>query len=504
MSNLPSRHRGTFYVAVNATFILLTTVLAISHDASLSTLAYVIVLFALCSASLLFMDGLNGRYALLAIFLAMYFVFFGMLDTVSLLAGGGQSSEILSEAELALLCGAAAAIAGYRGGVALAGESSSERPVLDWTPRATLLVGIVIWLLGTAAIIYFQVFTVPEKTNAATRHGLASLGPAWTFAVMLGQMIEPIGLVIIAYGYARYQTFAWLLLAITMVCTQIAVGFVADIKSLAMLAGILVILARLLVDGKLPKLWLLGGAAFIVFAFPLFQAYRADVTGERGLSHVQALENIDKVLDIVLANRDKVTEGPSANRSQTFFERASLKGNVELAFEHTGVDTPFRHGDTLVGLLVAFIPRLIWPDKPDVAVGQLFNKEFFHTGDAETYISPSHFGELYWNFGWTGALTGMVLIGALLGFTAAKCNLAEKRSVTRILVLLATVKYVCLGFEGSIAIAYIVWLRSLGAIGLLHLLLARPTGMADVPARAPSVQEPLLDVPLVRFPNMLR
>src|SRR6185437_7055730 len=161
----------------------------------------------------------------------------------------------------------------------------------------------------------------------------------------------------------RYRTFSWFALTVTMVLVQIAIGFISDIKAVAMLAGILVILARTLVDNKLPKVWLLCGALFVLFAFPIFQSYRADVSGARGLNHVQALQNLDEVFDIVMANRDTVTSGPAYQRSQTFFERASIKANVELAFEHTGVDVPFRNGETLIALPLAFIPRLIWPDK---------------------------------------------------------------------------------------------------------------------------------------------
>lgn len=507
MSSLVSQQRAAIYVILNVAFVLSLLLASISHGNSFGTLFYTTGLFAVCSLPIVFLDGFNGRYALLGIFLAVYFMFFGALDTITLLSGGAPSGSDhpVTDAELALLCGAAAAIVGYRGGLTLVSSGSRPRVIADWPPTTVLVFGTSIWLLGTAALVYFQVFAVPEKTDAAAKHGFAVLGPTWTFVLMLGQMIEPMGLVIIAYGYACYRSFNWFVLTLIMVLTQVAIGFVSDIKSVAMLAGILVILARTLVDNKLPKAWLLGGAVFLMFAFPVFQSYRADVSGARGLNHAQALENLDKVLEIVLANRDKATEGPPGQRSQTFFERASLKANVELAFQHTGVDVPFRGGDTLVGLLVAFIPRLIWPDKPDVPVGQLFNKEFIRTGEKDTYISPSHFGELYWNFGWPGVLIGMALIGALLGFTAAKCNLAQGRSVTRMLVLLTTVRYVCLGFEGSIAVAYIIWLRSLGAIALLHFMLARQR--QEQPATASQATDDQNDLPdpqIARFPNLLR
>jgi hypothetical protein len=507
-SNGPSTAvRVTTYVLANLAFMTLLAMCSISGGGPTGTLIYVTVLFALCTSPLLVLDGFNGRYALSGIFLGIYFVFFGALDTITFIKGDPfpHNFDTPTMGEWALLCGAAMMVIGYRCGLALSGSVRQPLSISDWSQRTALIFGAVIWLCGTASIVYFQVFAIPEKTDAAARHGFAALGPVWTFALMLGQMMEPLGLVVLAYAYAREKTFKWLALVLSMVLAQIAVGFIADIKSLAMLAGILVILARTLVDNKLPKGWLLGGALFIVFAFPLFQAYRATVSGERGWNHAQALENIDKVMEMVLANRDKVMEGGAGRqRTQTFFERSSIKANVELTVEHAGADIPFQDGGTLIGLIGSFIPRLLWPDKPDVPTGQLFNHTFMHSDD-DTYISPSHFGELYWNFGWPGIVFGMLFIGTLLGFIAARCSLASGQSVTRMLVFLTTVRYICLGFEGSISVAYVTWLRSLAVIGLLHLLLARkysPQQSAVASATPAAPDAPAQGVPL--YPNLMR
>jgi hypothetical protein len=95
------------------------------------------------------------------------------------------------------------------------------------------------------------------------------------------------------------------------------------------------------------------------------------------------------------------------------------------------------------------------------------------TESDDIYISPSNLGELYWNFGWTGAVLGMGLIGLLCGWIGARFNLAQYSSVTRILVTVVTIKQLIVGFEGAIASGYVVWMRSLAAIGILHLLFAR-------------------------------
>ena len=76
-----------------------------------------------------------------------------------------------------------------------------------------------------------------------------------------------------------------------MVVLQVLLGFIVDIKGLAMLGGILVIMTFVLVDGRLPKGWLLAGALFVVLVFPVFQAYRTAIHGNRGLARTTVVAN---------------------------------------------------------------------------------------------------------------------------------------------------------------------------------------------------------------------
>jgi uncharacterized membrane protein len=140
-----------------------------------------------------------------------------------------------------------------------------------------------------------------------------------------------------------------------------------------------------------------------------------------------------------------------------------------------------------------------------VPTGQLFNKAFHITDSDDVYISPSHLGELYWNYGWAGVLFGMPLIGFICGWVGARFNLAEFTTVTRVLVTVITIKLLIVGFEGSIADIYVVWLRSLAGIGILHLAFARvPVGsrlLRSAMSQSEPVPEKRPEAPL--FPNLL-
>jgi hypothetical protein len=512
------RHRAALYPLLNVGAMLVCLIGSVVHEEPFGIAVYVCLLFALCSAPILFLQRLNDRYALLGIFMALYFLFFGALDFSVLLFGAEEPplprQAFLSSAELAILIGAALALGGYLAGVGFVRPAARERQLSDWPSQAVLLIGGSLWLLGTVALVYLQVFVIPAKNSDSLARGLASLSPFQTFAIMLGHLVQPLGLLMLAYGYAKYRGVFWWVLILAVVAVQVAVGFVTDIKIQAMMGAALVILARTLVDNRVPKGWLAAGVAFVVVAFPVFQAYRMEVTGERGLDRAQALQNIGKVVDIVLSSRDKVTEARPGERAQTFLERSSGKGNLELLFNHVGSDVEFLHGRSLVAIPMAFVPRLLMPDKEDLSVGQLFTKEILKSNDY-VYISVSHLGEWYWNFGWLGVLLGMSMSGLVLGFVGAKFDLEQGATLTRVLLLLVTVQSLCMGFGGTIPGSYVVWLRTIAAIGLLHLLFARssvtapagPTARSNAPPSAPRTRGNEVSlparVPVPRFPNLL-
>ncbi len=512
MTEFLTKNRRGLYALVNVTFLLAVVLASAAHGDTGVNALYLCLLFALCSAPLLLLDRLNGRYALLAILLAFYFLFFGWLDFLTV-ALGAESADTaapgggMSAAECAMLCGAACLWIGYLVGVRLPGRKPRQTVAMDWPARTILLVGAALWVIGSLTTLYLQVYLFPEKTIAATTRGLAELTPGMTFLVMLGNLLAPLGTLILSYGYAKFRTLSWLAIALFVVAAQVVIAFVTDVRGLALMPVALVIAALILTRNKLPTTWIVASILGAGVVFPVLSAYRVVITGERGMTRTQAAENLGKVLDTVLAYRDKLSQGARGG-NQTLFQRASLKENVTRAFEHTGVDVPFEEGRTLVAIPLAFIPRLVWPDKPGTATGQLFNHEFFPGGTADTYISPSNLGELYWNFGWPGMLVGLTLIGTLLGVIGQKCDLAEHVSVTRVLVLLATIYYLCWGFEGSMDVSYVSWVRSLAAIGIFHLLFARPVAAATATEvasdRSGSLSLAPVSAAIGRFPNVMR
>lgn len=501
--------RGVVYALLNALNVLAAGFGVAQGNASAGSALYGILLVMLCSVPILWLRRFNDRYGILAVFMGCYFMMFGALSLQTLLIGSehlqvADSAEFITAAQVGVLLGAALVLAGYRIGASLVPPVPEQHSATDWSNSAILLVGLAAWLYGAAASAFYSLVVSPENSVAVLRMGMAQLGPTLTFLMMAGFLVQPLGVVILAYGYAKNRTRFWLLLAVSMVVAQMFLGFITDTKEAAALGILLLALTQTLWDNKIPRGWSAGVVVFALLVFPVLQAARVE-RGEHGLNRAQALERFGDMLVLAWQSHEKQAEGAVVeHHTQTLLERVSLEGPLEPVFRSVGSDTPFLHGSTLVALPYAFIPRILLPDKEDVPVGQLYNRTFNHAGsDDFTYVSFSMLGEFYWNFGWPGVIVGMTLAGLIMGYTGARSNLAEVRSVTRLLIALVTIKALCLGFERGVGMSYVVWLRGIAAVGLLHLVFSRASASAaGATSMEVSTGPAIAATPL--YPNLLR
>lgn len=89
-----------------------------------------------------------------------------------------------------------------------------------------------------------------------------------------------------------------------------------------------------------------------------------------------------------------------------------------VGFIYSEVSTRgFLYGETMKPLAYAFIPRIVWPQKPVVSLGTWFTAYLGFAGspeEATTNTGTYAAGEFYWNFGIGGVIAGMFLIGACI------------------------------------------------------------------------------------------
>jgi hypothetical protein len=469
-----------------------------------------LVLFAICSSPLPFVDRLNGPYMILSAAMAVYFMEFGALDAMLMFqppTKGVLSSETISRTEVVLWLGALMQVLGFHGAVRLMIGRGRDFTISDWSRRALLPLGLLLWAAAMAALLYHDLIVQVQNTAMAIEGGLTQLG-TWSASglILMEDYAGPLGIMIVAYWWAVWGKRAGTPLIITLIFVQFVVGWIVDTKEVAISAPVVVLLTRFIVLGKVPLRWWLTAVISLALVFPILSAKRVVMTEEMQITRAQALPRTFEILMRTLQERDELRNGKYEQRTETFVERESVKGSVQLIVEGTARDHPYKLGSTFESLLYTFLPRVFWADKPAVNSALLLNREFHISADPDTFISPSHVGEWYWNFGLPGAIAGMLFAGALLGYIGVRFDPSGGTSVTRVLVIMVTLYLLVARSEGQIEIQYVLWARSMLLIGLLHLLLAqRSAPGVDARMAASALSRPMApEVAGGRFPNLLR
>jgi hypothetical protein len=506
------------YLSCNALFAICVVVVAALTESSIHPL-YLIPLVAMCAAPLLYMRKLNDRFALLGVFFLFYFFWFGNMDVLRLLGLAEAPKEpqggVLDAAEAAILLGGLLIQGAYLLVCAVRRPPAADR-IREWPESLLVAGGVAIWLITTVMTWQFKVYIIKDATMDSISRGLGGLSGFQTDLFMFATYLQPASLMMLAYGYCKYRRGYMVPIVGTMVVAQFILGFVDDGKGEALSGVLMLIVTKFLVDGRVPKTWLVAGVAMIALTFPLLQANRA-VRHARELTHDAAAADLGSAFEQAIAAEkpeDRSSQRPNEHR-ESIFERTWLKDTVEIMFARLGHGAEFRGGDTLEPLLTFFIPRSLWPEKPNVMVGLLVTKVFFPEQTGEVNLSDSQLGELYWNFGWTGILVGMSCIGCILGLVGFGCDLSRSVTLTRVIVLGVTIQLIVIGFESGITTQYSEWFRMMGAIGVLHLCFARrpradvgpapaaARGNADGAPLSPAIA-PLSPAIAARYPNLVR
>jgi hypothetical protein len=172
---------------------------------------------------------------------------------------------------------------------------------------------------------------------------------------------------------------------------------------------------------RLPMRYVLAGLAFFVLLQPVKEEMRY-WTWHHGSAQSSALERSTLWFDIAKNRWTQIAAGGSG--SVEFVARHALaRGNYLHMFAHTASYTPdvvgYWKGSTYGYLLVAFVPRAIWPDKPmaqqandDYAIAyNLIPLEFV----GRTMTGLPHLIEAFINFGVAGVFFIMMLLGVAYG-----------------------------------------------------------------------------------------
>ncbi|MGC4065901.1 MAG: hypothetical protein QM784_14875 [Polyangiaceae bacterium] len=250
------------------------------------------------------------------------------------------------------------------------------------------------------------------STFVAWRLGLASGGEGFGILGVLSSASAFLHLSITFSAALWMSTKARSTLIVLILSLLFAVvhGFLRISKGMMLVPFIDAALVFIVARQKFP-LWLapvLGLGYFLVVA-PLVGVMR----GERISSDLANESDF-----AVLASRSvQKTELGTSNIEQLYvilrhLDRAGPR-MLGAIVETTGRTTPFENGGTYVWALQTAVPRFIWPEKPDMSVGNVVGHKYLVIAedDEVTAISPGLIGEMYMNFGYVGAIFGMFVLG---------------------------------------------------------------------------------------------
>ncbi len=173
---------------------------------------------------------------------------------------------------------------------------------------------------------------------------------------------------------------------------------------------------------RIPKL-----AIFLVLAYILFfqagkEAFRKTFWGERVDSTLS--QRISFWSSESLRNWQLTLENPNAENWHRLIDqslsRMSLLQQTAHVLELTPDEVPYQHGRLYSYMLVTWIPRAVWPDKPSVNEANRFYQVAYGLTDAreldKVSIAVGTVAESFINFGWWGPFLVMIPLGIFLDY----------------------------------------------------------------------------------------
>ena len=242
--------------------------------------------------------------------------------------------------------------------------------------------------------------------------------------IIIASMIPLLAFAILFRRYLRKEATT---LDKALIAGFLAMRFLAGMSSgwLGVFTSILIICGSLYVADKkrVPRL-----ALFVVVAFTLFfQVGKDDFRKAYWRGDEQPASRIERMTFWVDASLDKwneVINHPGADTLRDALNpsvnRLSLLTQTANVIDQTPAVVPYQYGRLYSYMLVTFIPRFIWPDKPSVNdANQFYQIAYGLTREEDlngVSIAVGVLTEGYISFGWVGAMGIMFLLGIFFDF----------------------------------------------------------------------------------------
>lgn len=205
---------------------------------------------------------------------------------------------------------------------------------------------------------------------------------------------------------SRTLTIAFLAFAAFVLFTDLSTGLLAQVWA----SGLVLVFLFRMVRGRLPVAWLVAGALVAAPLTIVKSQFRQDTWAEADLSLVDRAAAF-----VTLASRASPSGADAGGALETVAMRFNYLGVLARTMQLTPEPIPYWDGYTYERILWLGVPRVLYPDKPVVEVGQEYGHRYglLESDDFITSFNLSQLVELFANFGVVGVALGMFLLGAL-------------------------------------------------------------------------------------------
>jgi hypothetical protein len=377
----------------------------------------------------------------------------------------GVGVDPILVSDVVVVLGALMFLGGYFFLNSLKGRRNSRFLDHEWNFGTILGVGFVTWVLG------FAVMTVYDMTVSPMYIPTHILGLPLGVASNL-RLLSPLGALMLIYlAVRKYRpSLVWALL-IVMISAEFVSGFIYNSKEISFRIIVLLFMSLYYLNGTISKKFLIAMLLVAVPYLLFFNAYRLNMMEQNYRNPVDALAHFGDNVKAVKRQTEDET-GVAASSLQSLVQRIDGKVYVDIIVAGTTSGrVQYLEGESIAWFFYSFIPRSMWREKPDISIGQVFNLRFNLSESRFTFVPTTQLGELYWNFGMTGIVLGMLLIGVVFGWVSAVAMGGSGVTLPRYLVLLTCTYFLAVRFEGNVATQYSTFIRVVIFIWLIDGLL---------------------------------
>lgn len=175
------------------------------------------------------------------------------------------------------------------------------------------------------------------------------------------------------------------------------------------------------VKHRIPWRFIIAGVLITVILNPVKLQYR-DVVWYSDKSTLSYFDKATVLADIVQDYYSDTGVFATVSEDASTINRLAHISTFGYVINMTPAVVPYWSGDSYRTLWTSFIPRALWPGKPQATIGQDFGHRYGLIGpnDQWTSINLPWLVEFYANFGTLGVFGGMFLVGAFFRFLVQK------------------------------------------------------------------------------------